>query len=81
MQRENLRVRRGGAPIFAHVFFLAPSPSPFGVPFAKLEGDMIHMSKNKSKLFSNQNLKVVKTTISKISFLGKNKHKTAQNQP
>ena len=50
MQRENLRVRRGGAPIFAHVFFrrrycaTPSSPSPFGVPFAKLEGDMLHIA-------------------------------------
>ena len=81
MQRENLRVRRGGAPIFAHVFFLAPSPLPFGVPFAKLEVHMLHISKSKSKLLSNQNLKVVKTTILKIkvSFSVKtSKHKTVE---
>ena len=65
MQRENLRVRRGGAPIFAHVFFLAPSPSPFGVPFANLEAHMIHISKSKSKLLSNLKLEIEKTANQK----------------
>ena len=56
MQRENLRVRRGGAPIFVQNFIQPPSPSPFGVPFAKLEAHMIHISKSKSKLLSNQKI-------------------------
>ena len=59
MQRENLRVRRGGAPIFVSNFIrrrycaTPPSPSPFGVPFANLEAHMIHISKSKSKLLNN----------------------------
>ncbi len=30
----------------AQVLRHAPSPSPFGVPFANLEGGMLHISKN-----------------------------------
>ena len=31
---------------FCAEFYSAPSPSPFGVPFANLEGDMIHIAIN-----------------------------------
>ena len=40
---------------FCLEFYSAPSPSPFGVPFAKLEALMIHISKSKSKLLTNKN--------------------------
>ena len=75
MQRENLRVRRGGAPIFASAFLLAPSPSPFGVPFANLEAHMIHISKNKSKLLNNN----IKLKAESNSYFSKNKFKLFNN--